>query len=80
VSRGAWICPPECQGQMVIVEYTDTYDGQLWRRVTDRSDGEPLYSVAAAECRCWEPWNREPTACDWQPSSAVAFRAALEAA
>jgi hypothetical protein len=68
-----WICPPACQGQIVVVEYASGLDGMLYRRITDRSDGSVEYACAEAgdcgcedECSCFEPWNFEPTAFEWE--------------
>lgn len=67
-----WIVPPECQGQLVEVAYGGSSDGMLYRRCYDRSDRTTSYAWADAadcgctdECRCFEPWNREPTAYSW---------------
>jgi hypothetical protein len=89
-SKGAFVVPPVCRGQAVEVAYADTFDGRLWRRVTDRSlptgDAERVrYAVTHAsdcgcehECDCWDPINSEPNAYTWTPSTERAFRAALE--
>lgn len=73
-----WIVPPECQGQIVVVSYSDDNDGTAfgYRRIVDRSEpnAEERASYAwcdladcghAFECDCWEPWNFEPTRFDW---------------
>lgn len=57
-----WTIPPHGQGQTIIVEYGyDEDHDRLWRRVTDRSDGE-RYAVRGVLLGTWEPWNREPVA------------------
>lgn len=89
-SKGAFVVPPVCQGQAVEVAYADTFDGRLWRRVTDRSlpagDADRVrFEVASAtacgcehECDCWDPINSEPSAFEWTATTERAFLAALE--
>lgn len=69
-----WITPPARQGQIVVVEYGSSHDGQVWRRTTDRSTphAEPVIEVAdASDCGCsrecghFDPANREPSGYDW---------------
>lgn len=82
MSRGAWICPPECQGQIVIVEYADTYDGLVWRRIYDQSDRTEIISVADAndpgDDADFDPWNGEPQGYEWERSTRRAFDLAVE--
>ena len=79
MSCGTWICPPECQGQIVIVEYADTYNGLVWRRTYDQSDRTETIEVADADdADVFEPWNGEPDGLAWKPSTRRAFERALE--
>ena len=72
--RGTWHCPPECQGQVVIVEYADTFDGLVWRRTYDQSDRSETIEVASADdAETWEPWNGEPEGFAWRLSSRSDF-------
>lgn len=65
MSTMTMIVPPECQGQIVEVSY-GWFEGSLYRRTRDRSDGTDLWSVAdergAAKLAetSWHPVNSAP--------------------
>lgn len=62
----SWIVPPACAGQIVEVAYGSDYDGLLYRRITDRSDGSIGYAVADADdVATWDPANEEPSDIEW---------------
>jgi hypothetical protein len=70
-----WIVPPECQGQIVEVAYSRSYDAHGYKRVTDHSTGSVTYYSAEFDSAGtypleWEPWNGSPYLPDgveWKP-------------
>jgi hypothetical protein len=48
-----FLAPPECQGQMIDVSYAGDANGNVVKRVHDRSDRTTEYFIAALD------WERE---------------------
>jgi hypothetical protein len=63
--------PPCCSGQIIEVSYGCDCNGNVFKRVLDRSDGTVDWYTSSndyeySEHDCWEPWNAIPTGYHWQ--------------